>query len=130
MYKTGELFTDPPEDFVEKAKEVDATEVHLRYDTCTKDRVDAIHEAGLGSMAWCRGPTTMRKDMKKFDDVKEEDEHVYALALQSGVKAMCVNRPDKLVSLVQAVADAAAAAAAANDDEDDESAHGGDGSIP
>mmetsp|Transcript_18729 Transcript_18729/g.53870 ORF Transcript_18729/g.53870 Transcript_18729/m.53870 type:complete len:389 (-) Transcript_18729:127-1293(-) len=105
VYKTGALFTEPPEDFVEKAKEVDATEVHLRYDTCTKDRVDAIHDAGLDSMAWCRGPTTMRKDMENFDDVKEEDEHVYALVLQSGVKAMCVNRPDKLASLVEAVTD-------------------------
>ena len=105
VYKTGALFTDPPEDFVEMAKEVDATEVHLRYDTCTKDRVDAIHDAGLDSMAWCRGPTTMRKDMEKFGDVKEEDEHVYSLVLQSGVQAMCVNRPDKLSSLVEAVAD-------------------------
>lgn len=105
VYKTGALFTEPPEDFVEKAKEVDATEVHLRYDTCTKDRVDAIHDAGLDSMAWCRGPTTMRKDMEKFGDVKEEDEHVYSLVLQSGVQAMCVNRPDKLSSLVEAVVD-------------------------
>lgn len=124
VYKTGALFTDPPEDFVEKAKEVDATEVHLRYDTCTKDRVDAIHDAGLGSMAWCRGPTTMRKDMKKFDDVKEEDEHVYALVLQSGVKAMCVNRPDKLVSLVEAVAAADDDDAVAANDKDDDKAHG------
>ena len=116
VYKTGALFTDPPEDFVEKTKEVDATEVHLRYDTCTKDRVDAIHDAGLDSMAWCRGPTTMRKDMEKFDDVKEEDEHVYSLVLQSGVQAMCVNRPDKLSSLVEAVADEVGD----NDNDDDE----------
>ena len=64
----------------------------------------------------------MRKDMQKFDDVEEEDEHVYALVLQSGVKAMCVNRPDKLVSLVEAVA-ADDDAAAAND-KDDDKAHG------
>ena len=99
---------------------MDATEVHLRYDTCTKDRVDAIHDAGLDSMAWCRGPTTMRKDMEKFDDVKEEDEHVYSLVLQSGVQAMCVNRPDKLSSLVEAVADEVGDN---GDDDDDEQQH-------
>lgn len=127
VYKTGALFTEPPEDFVEKAKEVDATEVHLRYDTCTKERVDAIHDAGLDSLAWCRGPKNMRKDMENFNDVKEEDEHVYALVLQSGVKAMCVNRPDKLASLVEAVADDDEQQKQKANDEDDRAC--GDGNI-
>jgi len=123
IYKTAALFTDPPEDFVEKAKKVDANEVHLRYDTCTKDRVEKIHDAGLDSMAWVRGPTTMTKDMQKFNDVKEEDERVYAMVLQSGIQAMCVNRPDKLSSLVEAVGDAAAAA---GDDDEQKKQQGND----
>ena len=62
----------------------------------------------------------MRKGMEKFDDVKEEDEHVYSLVLQSGVQAMCVNRPDKLSSLVEAVADEVGDNDNGDDDDDDD----------
>ena len=65
----------------------------------------------------------MTKDMQKFNDVKEEDERVYAMVLQSGIQAMCVNRPDKLSSLVEAVGDAAAAA---GDDDEQKKQQGND----
>ena len=45
VYRTGALFARVPANYIERAREVEATEVHLRYDTCTKDRVEAIHQA-------------------------------------------------------------------------------------
>jgi len=51
-YVTGCLFGDDvPENFVEECEAIGATEIHLKYDTCTKERVVAIHERGLRSMA-------------------------------------------------------------------------------
>ena len=105
VYRTGALFTVPPDNFVERAKEIDASEVHLRYDTCTKDRVEAIHKAGLDSMSWFRGPVAMKKDVERFQDLTDEDETMYEMVLQSGVQAMCVNHPKRLVRLVSNIED-------------------------
>jgi glycerophosphoryl diester phosphodiesterase len=69
VFRTGALFREPPQNFVEVAKEVEASEIHLRYDTCSKERVDAIHEAGMDSLAWFRGPGVMAVDAEKFVDV-------------------------------------------------------------
>ena len=55
VYRTGALFANVPPNFIDMARKVDATEVHLRYDTCTKERVAAIHKAGFDSMSWFRG---------------------------------------------------------------------------
>jgi len=90
----------PPDNFIEVAKNVDATEVHLRYDTCTRERVAAIHAAEMNSMAWFRGPLTMIKESEKFDDVGFEDEAMYQTVLNSGVQKMCVNKPDVLLELL------------------------------
>jgi glycerophosphoryl diester phosphodiesterase len=100
VYRTGALFADVPDNFIERAKEVDATEVHLRYDTCSKERVAAIHEAGFDSMSWFRGVPAMKKDIERFQDLHDEDERMYEIVLHSGVKAICVNHPGRLVNLV------------------------------
>jgi len=100
VYRTGALFMDPPDDFIEQAKKVDATEVHLRFDTCSKERVDAIHKAGLDSLSWFRGHPAMKKDIKRFQDLDDEDERVYKMVLHTGVKAICVNHPRRLSNLV------------------------------
>jgi len=102
-YKTGALFGDNvPEDFVERAIMAGASEIHLKYDTCTKDRVNAIHEAGLGSMAWFRGaPGMMSDSSRKYNDVGNEDEGMYLTVLRSGVQGMCVNKPTVLLDTLQ-----------------------------
>mmetsp|Transcript_9479 Transcript_9479/g.13935 ORF Transcript_9479/g.13935 Transcript_9479/m.13935 type:complete len:301 (+) Transcript_9479:62-964(+) len=100
-YKTGALFDEVPEDFVEQALKVGATEVHLKYSTCTKERVCRIHDAGMDSMIWMRGPIGMQYDVThRFQDVGNEDESMYRTIMATGVKAMCVNKPDVLANLL------------------------------
>jgi glycerophosphoryl diester phosphodiesterase len=105
LYKTGALFAEVPEDFIQCAKAVGATEVHLRYDTCTKERVEAIHAAGFDSMGWFRGPPAMKKDLQRFQDLQDEDEVMYEMVLQTGVQAVCVNHPCRLANLVSSIHD-------------------------
>lgn len=100
-YKTGALFTELPDDFVDRARRVGASEVHMKYDTCTTDRVQEAHEAGMGTMAWFRGPIGMREDTThKYLDVGNEDEDMYNTVMATGVRSMCVNRPNKLLQMV------------------------------
>ena len=102
VYKTGALFVEPPENFVDLALAVDASEVHLKYDTCTKDRIDQIHKAGMGSMAWFRGPPGMAEDTKtKYLDVGNEDESMYQTVIKTGVQGLCVNRPNILIDMLK-----------------------------
>jgi len=102
VYKTGALFDDLPADFIEQAMAVGASEVHLRYDLCTVDRVNAIHDAGMDSMVWFRGPVGMKSDVaNKYWDIGNEDERCYQVLLDTGVSQLCVNRPDVLISLLQ-----------------------------
>jgi len=99
-YKTGALFHHLPEDFVEQAQRVGASEVHVRYDECTPTVIDAIHSNGMDSMAWFRGPMSMRTDAaNKYLDVGNEDSRMYEALLETGVQQMCVNRPDVLVGM-------------------------------
>eukprot|EP00815_Leptocylindrus_aporus_P009892 CAMPEP_0116063020 /NCGR_PEP_ID=MMETSP0322-20121206/8147_1 /TAXON_ID=163516 /ORGANISM="Leptocylindrus danicus var. apora, Strain B651" /LENGTH=344 /DNA_ID=CAMNT_0003548521 /DNA_START=271 /DNA_END=1305 /DNA_ORIENTATION=- len=101
VYKTGALFSEPPINFIDIARSVDASEVHLKYDTCSKERVEEIHAAGMGSMAWFRGPKGMHEDTtEKYFDVGNEDESMYQTVLQSGVQALCVNKPEVLLKLL------------------------------
>lgn len=99
--RTGALFADNvPDDFVERAIAVGASEVHFKYDTCTYERVQAAHNAGLSTMAWFRGPIGMREDTTtKYQDVGNEDEFMYEVVIRSGVRSMCVNRPDVMSKL-------------------------------
>jgi len=109
VYKTGALFDEVPEDFVERAMAVGASEIHLRYDTCSSDRVAAIHAAGLGSMAWFRGPIGMLKDAtNNYWDVGNEDESCLETLIQTGVQQICTNRPNVLYDWLQTKQEAAA----------------------
>ena len=102
IYKTGALFNGLPSTFIEQAVAVGASEIHLRYDVCTPQVVEMIHEAGFGSMAWFRGPIGMASDsMEKYWDVGNEDESMYEVVLRSGVQQMCVNKPDVLIGMKQ-----------------------------
>jgi hypothetical protein len=79
---------------------VGASEVHLRYDTCTPLVIDAIHANGMDSMAWFRGPIGMHKDVTgKYLDVGNEDVIMYEMILETGVRQLCVNRPNVLVEM-------------------------------
>jgi len=102
-YITGCLFNENvPDDFVEECEAIGATEIHLKYDTCTKERVVAIHDKGLRSMAWFRGPKGMKLDSaSKYLDVGNEDNAMYQVLINTGVMIMCVNRPDVLLKLLQ-----------------------------
>lgn len=101
-YKTGCLFNNEvPDNFVEECDAIGATEVHLKYDTCTKERVASIHDKGMRSMAWFRGPIDMKADSStKYFDVGNEDETMYQALINTGVMTMCVNQPDILVNLI------------------------------
>lgn len=99
-YERGLLFKgEVPDNFIEKASNVGATQVHLRYDTCTPQRVQQIHQAGLVSMAWFRGPVAMSQ--QKYCDVGDEhDEELYKTVLATGVKQICVNRPNVVLGIL------------------------------
>ena len=103
VYKTGALFADTiPDDFIAQARHVGASEVHLKYDTCTVARITEIHDAGMASMAWFRGPVGMREDcQEKYLDVANEDERMYAVVAMTGVQQMCCNRPDVLIDMLK-----------------------------
>jgi glycerophosphoryl diester phosphodiesterase len=104
VYQTGALFDTetPPDDFIQQAVNVGASEVHLRYDACTVDRVQAIHNAGMGSMAWFRGPVGMKSDTAtKYWDIGNEDSSCYRTVMETGVEQLCCNRPDVLVAMLQ-----------------------------
>ena len=99
-YKIGALFNAVPDDFIEQALAVDANEVHLRYDTITVENIQRIHDNGMGSLAWLRGPVAMNKDSKeRYKDVGNEDDSMYETMLRTGVQQMCVNRPDVLIDM-------------------------------
>jgi len=106
VYKTGALFHDELEsatdededDVVQQALKVGASEVHLKYDQCTKDIIAKIHNAGMSSMAWFRGPVGMKQDSQhKYHDVGNEDIAMYRAVMDTGVRQLCCNRPNVLV---------------------------------
>jgi len=102
QYITGCLYNnDIPDNYVEECAAIGATEVHLKYDTCTQERIAAIHDKGLRSMAWFRGPVGMKEDSStKYLDVGNEDETMYLAVVNTGVMIMCVNKPDVLLNLL------------------------------
>jgi len=104
-YITGCLYSDEvPDNFVEDSIANGASEVHLKYDTCTKERVASIHQKGLRSMAWFRGPIGMKEDISsRYLDVGNEDELMYRTLLSTCVMSLCVNKPDVLLSLLARV---------------------------
>lgn len=101
-YPSGALFADVPSDYLDQAKRCGATEIHLQYDTCTKDRIQEIHAAGFGTMLWMRGPIGMANDCTNlYWDVGNEDESMYMILMETGVQQMCINKPDVLVEMRQ-----------------------------
>jgi glycerophosphoryl diester phosphodiesterase len=97
VYRTGALFSEVPGDYLEKARAVGASTVHLRYDECTTDRVRDIHDAGMGSMCWTPGPIAIKNDSeRKYWDVGNEDEPFLATVMATGVQQFCTNRPKLL----------------------------------
>ena len=100
-YRTGALFNTPvPDDFVTRAQACGATEIHLRYDTCTVERVQAAHRAGFRTMAWLRGPIGMAADTETiYTDIGNEDEACYQALWETGVQQICCNRPDVAIQL-------------------------------
>lgn len=102
---TGALYaSEVPENFVEHCLAIGANEVHFKYDTCTYERVQAAHAAGLGTMAWFRGPAGMSHDhVNKYFDCGNEDMTQYRTVLLSGVRSMCVNRPDVMVKTLESL---------------------------
>jgi glycerophosphoryl diester phosphodiesterase len=102
VYKTGALFDHVPDDFIKLSKDVDASEVHLKYSDCTKNRVEMIHDAGMDSMCWFRGPVGMVEDVTtKYHDVGNEDEVMFRTVMATGVKKMCVNKVDVLIDMLR-----------------------------
>lgn len=100
VYKTGALFDEVPSNFIEMALDVDASEVHLKYSSCTKSRVNEIHAAGMDSMCWFRGPIGMKDDVTfKYNDVGNEDEMMFRIVMATGVRKMCVNKVDVLIQM-------------------------------
>lgn len=101
IYKTGALFDEVPDNFIQLALDVGASEVHLKYSRCTKSRVDKIHEAGMDSMFWSRGPIGMNHDiMSEYCDIGNEDEMMFRVMMATGVRKMCVNKPDVLIKML------------------------------
>ena len=104
----GALFTNAvPTDYIQIAKRCGASEVHLRYDTCTAARVAEIHAAGLGSLAWVRGPVGMTRDGQERFYYAEatrdgEDADCYRAILDTGVQQVCCNKPDLLKQILVA----------------------------
>jgi glycerophosphoryl diester phosphodiesterase len=104
----GALFTAPtPSDYLEQAHACGASEIHLRYDECTVKRVQEIHAAGLGSMAWMRGPLGMAHDLRhSYNDVgTTEGEACYQALMETGVQQICCNKPDILLHMLESMND-------------------------
>lgn len=101
VYKTGALFDDVPDNFIELALDAGSSEVHLKYSLCTTSRVNAIHAAGMDSMCWFRGPIGMKEDVSSvFYDVGNENEIMFRIVMATGVRKMCVNKPDVLFQML------------------------------
>lgn len=104
-YRTGALFNDVNNDdahnkLLSHARDVQADEIHLRYDTCTTPLIKEIHRQGFGSMAWFRGPVGMDYDSRvKYTIGNEGESAMYSVVAQTGIQRMCVNRPAVLLSL-------------------------------
>jgi len=91
-YKTGALFnSNTPFDFLDRAKEIGASEIHLKYNECTKARVESAHTQGYRVMAWFCGPITMKQNAT-MNNEGNEDEAMYEKVIASGCDEMCVNR--------------------------------------
>lgn len=108
LYPTGALFEDDvPNNWYEIVSKLDANEIHMKYDKCTKSLIDNIHQSGYKTMAWLRGPIGMKMDCTtKYNDIGcnhniEEDERCYQALIDTGVQQICCNKPNLLISMLQ-----------------------------
>jgi glycerophosphoryl diester phosphodiesterase len=101
-YRIGAIFgAGVPDDFLQQAKDCGATEIHMRYDTCTVDRIKAIREAGMPSMAYSPGPVELGEHMTDtYKDIQSE-RHLYEMVLATGVDMFCCNRPDVVLDMLK-----------------------------
>jgi glycerophosphoryl diester phosphodiesterase len=115
--RTAALFkAQVPEEFLELAEKARADEIHLRYDTCSVDRVQAAHQHGFKVMAWFRGPKAMQQDLSDtYVDISNEVS-VYKMVMQTGVDAIICNRPHCAVELIRSEERGHEAAAASFDE--------------
>ena len=114
---------------IDVAKECGASEIHLRYDTCSRALIQQIHDAGFHTMGWVRGPMGMSKDITTvYNDIntivvgddgddddnndsinnnnaakhqEEEDRKAYEILIETGVQQLCVNKPKLLLQMKQ-----------------------------
>lgn len=101
VFTTAALFDDIPvggtDEMIRLAQDCHANQIHLRYDTCTVDRIAHIHASDLGSMAWLKGPVGMAMDSQQvYMDMGNEDASCYRAILETGVQRICCNRPNVL----------------------------------
>lgn len=102
LYKTSALFKLKLDTFVEEAMDAGVTEVVLRYSSCTTERVRRIHDAGMESVVWFRGAIGMNYDWQYlFHDAGNEDEAMYDIILQTGVRSLVVNRADVIIPMLK-----------------------------
>lgn len=98
VYRTAALFEDVPDDLIEMTTKVGASEIHLRYDTCIKERIDTIHALGMKTLAWLKSPPLMIRDSTEwYLDIGNEEETLFQTIMNSGVNAICTNRPERLI---------------------------------
>ena len=101
IIRTGAIFTGVvPRNFLQLAQKARADEIHLRYDTCSIDRVEAAHHCGFHVMAWFRGPKAMTQDIRSVYSDAQTEADTYDMVVKSGVDAICCNRPHLAVQLL------------------------------
>ena len=102
-YPSGALFAgELPSDYLQRARDCGATEIHMRYDFCSRSTVQEIRQAGFQSMAWMRGPIGMTSDTQsRFLDVGSEDEACYQALFDTGVDQICLNKPAVAMPMVK-----------------------------
>jgi glycerophosphoryl diester phosphodiesterase len=100
-YRTAALYNrEVPDDFIAHCRDLGVNEIHLKYDFCSRSRIQAIHRAGFGSMAWIRGPIGLLEDTTfKYNDVGMEDVAFYQALVDTGVQQICGNRLGLLMQM-------------------------------
>jgi len=92
--RTAALFDNFEPNFVVKSKAVHADEVHVRWDHATRQRVQTAHDAGLAVMAWVNHPKYMSG---------QETAELYRAIARTGVDAMCINKPELLIKVLDSM---------------------------
>mmetsp|Transcript_15347 Transcript_15347/g.21903 ORF Transcript_15347/g.21903 Transcript_15347/m.21903 type:complete len:143 (-) Transcript_15347:151-579(-) len=100
VYKTGCVIDYVPDNLIEVALDIGASEIHLKYSTCKPELIKRIHNAGMDSVAWFPAIVRMTLESEKYCDVGNEDAAMFRVVMATGVKAMCVNKTDDFIKIV------------------------------